>query len=131
MQGIEIGVQAVIAAGAQKQELMQTMESQVSVLAHCLTVCMTAWSGATQSTGTTVQYARALDDSRQLLGNIGYVAAGGPATKIDVLIAQDRAKQMAGNIEGKVALEFMNAPTAHSGGRGEASSELPLPPMPS
>ena len=55
---------------------------------------------------------------------------GGPANTFDVMIAQDRAKQMAGCIKGTIALDFMNAPSVHNSGKGVASSEILFPPMP-
>ena len=70
---------------------------------------MAALSGVTQSTGNVFKYVRAFNDAKQLVGNIGEVSAAGPTNTFDVLIAQDRAKQIAGSIEGRVALDFMNA----------------------
>lgn len=130
MQGMEIGMQAVIDTGAQNQDLMRAIAREAANVAQCLKVCMAALSGTTQNTGNTFKYVRAFDDARQLVGNIGNGPVGGPATTFDVLIAQDRARQMAGNIDGNVALDFMNAPSVQSGGRGVASSGLPMPPMP-
>jgi hypothetical protein len=135
IQGMDISMQAVIAASAQhqqapQQELIQTMEQQNGAIVACLRFCMTALSSTTQSTGNTFNYVRAFDDARQLVGNIGNVTAGGPANTFDVLIAQDRAKQMAGSIEGGIALGIMNAPSVQSSGRGPTSFEIPLPPMP-
>ena len=90
---------------------------------------MTAFLSTTQSTGNTFRYVRVRYDAGQLIGTIGNMT-GGPANTFDVMIAQDRAKQMAGSIEGTIALDLTNAPSVHNSGKGVVSSEILLPPMP-
>lgn len=46
----------------------------------------------------------------KLIGDVGEIKHEGGGPDVDVMIAQDRSRQMAGRIEGKVALDFMNAP---------------------
>ena len=131
MQGIEISQQATIIAGAPKTEFAHVMEQQNIALAECLKSCTTALSSTAQSTENTFKYVRAFDDARQLIGTIGDVRGGGPANTFDVLIAQDRSKQMAGSIDGKLALDFMNAPPVKISENETTSSKLPTPEMPS
>jgi hypothetical protein len=52
--------------------------------------------------GNAIKYARALDNARQLVGSIENVAPGGPTNTIDIMIAQDRAGQMGGSMEGRL-----------------------------
>ena len=128
LQGLEIAVPET--SSLRDEALIQNVEQQTIAIASCLKLCTTGLAKRTQSTGNTFKYARALDDARQLLGNIGNVSGGGPANTIDVLLAQDRARQMAGNIDGQVAWSFMNAPSAQDKSRGASSLELPIPEMP-
>ena len=130
MQGIEISQQVAIEAGGPHSEFANFMEQHNVALAACLKSCTAALSSTAQSTGNTFKYSRAFDDARQLIGTIGDVKGGGPANTFDVLIAQDRSKQMAGSIEGKLALDFMNAPLVKTRGDESASSKLPMPEMP-
>ena len=131
MQGIEISQQAAIEAGAPQTEFANIMKQQNIALAACLKSCTAALSSTAQSTGNTFKYVRAFDDARQLVGTIGDVGGGGPANTFDVLIAQDRSKQMAGSIDGRLALDFMNAPSVKISENGTTSSKLPTPEMPS
>ena len=131
MQGIEISQQAAIDAGAPQTEFAHVMEQQNVTLATCLKSCTAALSSTTQSTENTFKYARAFDDVRQLIGTIGDVRGGRPANMFDILIAQDRSKQMTGSIDGKLALDFMNVPTGRVSGNGTTSSKLPTPETPS
>jgi hypothetical protein len=110
VQGLEIGMQAVLDFGPQEDDLVRTLNEQTAAIGQCLKVCMAALSGTTKTSGNTIKYARAFDNARQLVGTIGKVTPGGPTNRIDVMIAQDRAQQMGGSIEGKVALDFMSAP---------------------
>ena len=105
------------------------MDQQTVALAGYLEFFMTAFLSTTQSTGNTFRYVRVFYDARQLVGLIGNVT-GGPANTFDVMIAQDQARQIAGSIEGTIAFDLMNAPSVHNSGKGVASSERPLPPMP-
>ena len=92
---------------------------------------MAALSSTAQSAGNTFKYTRTYYDARQLIGTIGEVTAGGSANTFDVLIAQDQSKQMAGSIDGKLALDFMNAPLVRISGNRITSSNLPTPEKPS
>ena len=131
MQGIEMSQRATIIAGAPKTEFAHIMEQQNIALAACLKSCTGALSSTAQSMENTFKYARAFDDARQLVGTIGDVRGCGPANTFDVLIAQDRSKQMAGSIDGKLALDFMNAPSVKISENGTTSSKMPTPEMPS
>ena len=93
--------------------------------------CTAALSSTAQSTGNTFKYARAFGDAQQLIGTIGDVRGRGSTNTFDVLIAQVRSKQMAGSIDGKLALDFMNAALVKTGGSGSASSKVPRPEIPS
>ncbi|GKZ28019.1 hypothetical protein AbraCBS73388_008950 [Aspergillus brasiliensis] len=114
IQGIEAGVQSIITSGVQTQGLVQRLEQQAGLLAECLKVCMTTWSGIKQTTGTTVHFANALNDSKYVIGNVGNVPTGGPSITVDTLVTQNRAQAIVGNVEGKVALEYFNLPASHS-----------------
>jgi len=130
IQGIETGMKAVVDFGAQKEDLIRSLDRQNAAVYHCMNVCMSTLSGTPTTASGTIKYARAFDDSRQLIGTIGSVPPGQVNT-IDVIIAQDRARQMGGKIEGGIALSFMNEPSVQGNGRGAASSSLPVPQMPS
>ena len=131
MQGIEISQQATIIAGAPKTEFAHVIEQQNIALSACLKSCTAALSSTAQSMEITFKYVRAFDDARQLIDTIGDVKWGGPANIFDVLIAQDKSRQMAGSIDGKLALDFMNAPPVKNSGNGTTSSKLPTPETPS
>lgn len=107
IQGLSIGMQAVIEFGAEKNELMSALEEQTKMLTQCARVCMPVLEAAAKIEGNTVRYAVALDEARQLVGVIGDVKAGGATVAIDQLIAKDKARQMGGTISGDVALAFM------------------------
>ncbi|KAJ0375418.1 hypothetical protein COL26b_006297 [Colletotrichum chrysophilum] len=107
IQGLSIGMQAVIEFEAEKNELMSALEEQTKMLTQCARVCMPVLEAATKTEGNTVRYAVALGEARQLVGVIGDVKAGGAAVAIDQLIAKDKARQMGGTISGDVALAFM------------------------
>lgn len=81
---------------------LTALRSQKQVLEDCLKVCSSA------SQGVRVKHAEAFDDSRHFIGNVGEVKAGGPPVEVEKLIARDRARQVAGNIDGASALAFLN-----------------------
>ena len=129
MQGIEVSQQAAIEAGGPHREFTKVLEQQNIAFAAFLKSCTAALPSTSQSTGNTFKYARAFGDARQLIGTIGDVRGGWPTNTFDVLIAQDRSKQMAGSIDGKLALDFMNAALVKTGGSGSANSKLSRPEM--
>jgi hypothetical protein len=107
IQGMEIGMQAIVDFGAEKDELKQALNDQNAALGQCLKVCMAALSGVNQTTGNAVKYARAYDDARMLVGTIGNVSSEVAITTIGEMSAHQRARVMGGRVEGNIALEFM------------------------
>ena len=63
IQGMEIGMQAVVEFGAEKDELKQALSEQNAALGQCLKVCMAALNGANQTTRNEIKYARAYEDA--------------------------------------------------------------------
>jgi hypothetical protein len=106
IQGMEIGMQAIIEFGAEKDELKQALNEQNAALGQCLKVCMAALSGVNQKTGNAVKYARAYDEAKQIVGTIGYVTPGGATTTIEEMTAHQRAKQVGGTVNTEFALAF-------------------------
>lgn len=89
-------------SGAAVRETELTfLRQQKQILEDCLKVC------AGVSHEVRVLRAEASDDSKQFVGNIGKVEPGGPGVNVNELIARDRSRQVAGNIDGASALEFL------------------------
>ncbi|KAJ3956962.1 hypothetical protein N0V92_006494 [Colletotrichum tropicale] len=107
IQGLSIGMQAVIEFGAEKDKLMGALEEQIKMLTQCARVCMPVLETATKAEGNTVKYAVALGKARQIVGVIGDVKAGGATVAIGQAVAADEARMMAGTVSGEVALAFM------------------------
>lgn len=107
IQGLAIGMQTVKSFASSKEELVESIEKQMSGLVSCVRACLSALSSTAKSTGNHVKYARALGDAQQVVGVIGYIQPGGAEATVDVAIAEQNAQQMAGVISGDVALEFM------------------------
>ena len=100
-------MQAIVEFGAEKDELKHALNEQNAALGQCLKVCMAALSGANQMTGNAINYARAYDDARILVGTIGNVSSDVAATTVGEMSAHQRARVMGGRVEGSIALEFM------------------------
>ncbi|KAF2008631.1 hypothetical protein BU24DRAFT_429219 [Aaosphaeria arxii CBS 175.79] len=87
-------------------QTVKTLESQMAALSNCLSACTLAQAELSVLAGTTIKYAEAMEDSRQLFGQIG--AAGEQdfqvmAVTIERLIAKGRAVQLTGRMSEDVA----------------------------
>ncbi len=112
IQGLEISMNAVDESGRDKSEvILKALEEHNTAFRQCLKACTSALAETAKGTGTTVKYAEALNDARQLIGVIGNVDPGGETAIIEVMIAKDRAVQFGGSISSDVALAMLNAPS--------------------
>jgi hypothetical protein len=122
MQGLQIGLQAFLDAGAQSRELITTapqrelaeaqeskvllaIEQQNIALGHCYRACMAAFKETTQATGHTYKYVEASNEARLLAGDFGNVPAG-VTHSFEKVIAKDKARVVAGNMDGQYAKDF-------------------------
>lgn len=94
MQGLQIGLQAILDASAeshelvsanprrqlteaQKSEVLRAIEQQNIALSHCYRACMAAFEETTKATGHTYKYVKASKKARLLMGDLGNVVKGG------------------------------------------------------
>lgn len=94
MQGLQIGLQAILDASAeshelvsanprrqlteaQKSEVLRAIEQQNIALSHCYRACMAAFEETTKATGHTYKYVKASKQARLLMGDLGNVVKGG------------------------------------------------------
>lgn len=111
IQGLEMSIHTVVESSPDKSEvILDALKEHNTALGQCLKTCMSALVETSTRTSTTIKYAAALDEARQLIGNIGKVELGGEAAMIEVMIAKDRAVQFGGNISADVAIAMLNAP---------------------
>ncbi|KAI0887610.1 uncharacterized protein GGS22DRAFT_186442 [Annulohypoxylon maeteangense] len=59
-----------------------------------------------EKTGNNVKYARAFDESRQFIGNIGDAGKGCPVTNVEYGDARQKSKQVIGNMSDEAAREL-------------------------
>lgn len=83
MQGLQIGLQAILDADsggnvlhltkAQQSEALAAIEKQNIALRHCYRACMAALKDTTKATGHDYKYVKASKEARLLMGNLGNV----------------------------------------------------------
>jgi hypothetical protein len=107
----------VAESGPDKSEaVLKALEEHNIAFRQCLMACTSALAETARGTGTTIKYAEALDEARQLIGVIGKVDPGGETAVVEVMIAKDRAVQFGGSISSEVALAMLNAPSKSGSG---------------
>lgn len=117
IQGLEISMHAVAESAPDKSEaILKALEEHNMALGQCLKACTSALAETSKETGTTVKYAEALDEARQLMANIGTVDQSGGTVRIDKMIAKNHAWQVAGNLSTDAALAILTAPSRSGAG---------------
>ena len=111
MQGTQVSIDAVRDEKMNNKGLDRSFKDELKSLNECLKACTIALSDVSSQSGSKFEYVRAFGDARQLVDDIGNVTSIDSGPNVDVMIAQDRARQMGGRVEGSVAISFMNAPT--------------------
>ncbi|KAF4459313.1 glycosyl family 43 [Fusarium albosuccineum] len=89
------------------QKAVKVLNNHDRMLKQCLNVCTSALATTTARSGTTVKYARTFAKAKQVVGNVGNVGAGGPATDVEYGEARGDSQQVIGNIEADAALKFL------------------------
>lgn len=112
IKGLELGLQSLrnVSRGSvtvDEARILDVLKEQKAALEDCVIMCVQASQRATAASGNTIRLAKAMDHARQLVGTIGHVEEGGPALTIESLLAEGESRQMAGTIEGDIALKFM------------------------
>ena len=117
IQGLEISMHTIVESGPDKSEaVLKALEEHNIAFRQCLKVCTSALAETARGTGTTIKYAEALNEAKQLIGVIGKVDPGGETAIVEVMIAKDRAVQYGGSISSDVALAVLNAPSRSGSG---------------
>jgi hypothetical protein len=120
MQGLQIGLQAILDANAsralvdgdlqnqltesQQSQVLHVIEQQSIAVNHCFRACMAALEETTKATGHEYKYVKTYNQARVLLGDLGNVT-GGYLHKyghVDV----DGSHVVAGNMAGESARDF-------------------------
>ncbi|KAF2458146.1 hypothetical protein BDY21DRAFT_371041 [Lineolata rhizophorae] len=121
MQGLQIGLQAVLDAGSQNNELVQddsqdqlaeirqsqilgAIEQQNVALNHCYRACMAAFKETTKATGHEYKYVKASNQARLLMGDLGNVEGGAQHSFTNLEVTGGWV--VAGNMEGASAKDF-------------------------
>lgn len=90
MQGLQIGVQAILDASskreepdktdprsqlteAQQSEVLHAIEQQTAALSHCYRACMAAFKETTKATGHDYKFVKVSKEARLLMGDLGSV----------------------------------------------------------
>jgi hypothetical protein len=121
IQGLQIGLQAILDASAEGQELVQAdrrlelseaqhsevlhaIDQQNIALGHCYRACMAAFEETTKATGHTYKFVKASKQARLLMGDLGNVKGGAlhDYQNIDV----EGGWVVAGNMDGASAKDF-------------------------
>lgn len=87
-------------------QVISRLNEQSLMLKQCVNVCTAGMSEASKEVGTTVLHARAFDEARQFIGNLGEVGAGGPPVHVVNAEARNKSRQVIGNISVEAAREF-------------------------
>ena len=105
----EIDSNAVTEGERGPQNATSSTPSQTQALEACLKACTIALDDVSRrSRGErNVGHAEAFNRSRQIIGNVGDVKPGHPSVTVGCVIGRGDARQIAGGVEGNVALEFM------------------------
>lgn len=116
LQGLQIGLQACLNAGAsddsglqrplsaQQCQAQRAIERQGDILGHCYRSCMAAFEETTKMTGHTYKYVRVCNQARFLMGNLGNVQGGAQHSFSNLDIQGGWV--VAGNMEKSSAKDF-------------------------
>ena len=121
MQGLQIGLQAILDASsegkeldqgdtrsqfteAQKFEFLHAVEQQTIALSHCYRACMAAFKETTKATGHAYKFVKASKEARLLMGDLGNVKGGALHTFSNIEV--DGGYVVAGNMDGQYAKDF-------------------------
>jgi hypothetical protein len=117
MQGLQIGLQAILDASSEGKELDQAdtrsqfteaqkyaVEQQTIALSHCYRACMAAFKETTKATGHAYKFVKASKEARLLMGDLGNVKGGALHTFSNIEV--DGAYVVAGNMDGQYAKDF-------------------------
>lgn len=121
MQGLQIGLQAIIDANAEGHELLEAghrrqltemqqsrvmcaIEQQIITLSHCYRACMAAFEETTKATGHDYKYVKASNQARLLIGDLGNVKGGALHKYSNIEV--DGGYVVAGNMAGEYAKDF-------------------------
>lgn len=123
MQGLQIGLQAILDANAESYELaeadsdsrrqlaevqqsqaMHAIEQQIIALSHCYRACMAAFQETTKATGHDYKYVKASNQARLLMGDLGDVKGGALHKYSNIEV--DGGYVVAGNMAGEFARDF-------------------------
>lgn len=121
MQGLQIGLQAILDASsegkeldqagarsqfteAQKSEVLYAVEQQTIALSHCYRACMAAFKETTKATGHAYKFVKASKEARLLMGDLGNVKGGALHTFSNIEV--DGGHVVAGNMDGQFAKDF-------------------------
>ena len=110
IQGMQISVDAMRQGSGTQQSIPSTIEAQLQSFNECLKLCTVALTDVSKRSGNNFKFVGAMNEARQLVGDIGDVSSVGPGPNVEVMIARDKSRQMGGRIQGSIALDFMNAP---------------------
>jgi hypothetical protein len=121
MQGLQIGMQAILDASseskeldkadprsqltdAQQSEVLHAIERQTVALSHCYRACMAAFKETTKATGHEYKFVKASKEARLLMGDLGSVTGGALHKYSNIEV--DGGYVVAGNMEGQFAKDF-------------------------
>lgn len=112
LQGIELAIQAMKYSAecqitrSDVSQVVELLNEQDLLLKQCLKVCTLGLSQTIEKGGTAVRYAKAFEEARQFVGNIGAVGSGGPRTEVETARATGKSRQMIGNADGDFGRSF-------------------------
>lgn len=121
MQGLQIGLQAILDAGsagerltgadrqfhlteAQRSETAEVIEKQNIALSHCYRACMAALQETTKATGHDYKFVKASNQARLLMGDLGNVQGAALHTFSNIEV--EGGWVVAGNMAGDSAKDF-------------------------
>ncbi|KAF7505378.1 hypothetical protein GJ744_000999 [Endocarpon pusillum] len=121
IQGLQIGLQAILDASsesgelvqanpqcqlteAQQSEVLHAIEQQTVALSHCYRACMAVFKETTKATGHDYKYVKASKEARLLMGDLGNVEGGALHTFRNIEV--DGGWVVAGNMAGESAKDF-------------------------
>jgi hypothetical protein len=121
MQGLQIGLQAILDASsggeelvkadpqrqlteAQQSEVLHAIEQQTIALSHCYRACMAAFKETTKATGHEYKYVKASKQARLLMGDLGNVKGGALHKYSNIEVGGGYV--VAGNMAGEFAKDF-------------------------
>lgn len=78
--------------------VLEGLRHYESVLEQCLEAQTAVFAQTSRESTTSVDYSRAFDNARQLIGNIGGFGDGGTSVKVENAEARDQSWQLIGNV---------------------------------